>query len=253
MDSIFHTYDFGEVARSQMDRDGHVAFPGLLTEQAKEDLTTALSRIEAMRPTEKEGHEARRFSAEHDAYFESLIAHPQMLGMARSILGDDIRYDHCVSLTRLEGDRGTSWHAHEYGEENWDLNLGFVRIFFYVNGFEADDAGLTVVPGSHLFRDKDAGRGVETDEELRDQWIKEKTHPVTGEPLKIVGLSVPEGTVVAMWTHALHAVTPKKMADTRWTVVYAYRNPGLPSNARWITDAFERKPIAGAEGLMSLS
>jgi hypothetical protein len=35
-------------------------------------------------------------------------------------------------------------------------------------------------------------------------------------------------------------------------VVYAYRNPGAESRARWISEAFERNPPEGAEGLMGL-
>jgi len=54
-------------------------------------------------------------------------------------------------------------------------------------------------------------------------------------------------------THAAHAVTPRKeVIDTRWCVVYAYRNPGEPSAALWISDEFEHKAIVGAEGLMTL-
>jgi hypothetical protein len=34
--------------------------------------------------------------------------------------------------------------------------------------------------------------------------------------------------------------------------VYAYRNPGLPSNARWISEEYEKRRIPGAEGLLSL-
>ncbi len=80
-----------------------------------------------------------------------------------------------------------------------------------------------------------------------------KTHPETGEPLKVQTLSVPAGTVILMWTHAAHAVSSRKPdSDTRWTVVYAYRNPGKPSGARWISPEFEQKPIPGTEGLMSL-
>jgi hypothetical protein len=80
-----------------------------------------------------------------------------------------------------------------------------------------------------------------------------KRHPLTGEPLEIEYLAVPPGTVVLMWTHAAHAVRPRLPdSPTRWTVVYAYRNPGLPSHARWISDEFENAPPPGAEGLMSL-
>ena len=117
-----------------------------------------------------------RYAAEYDKYLASLIGHPQLLGLARRVLGAPIRFDHCVTLNRPGGNGGTSWHSHSYGEE--DPRLGFLRIFFYVNGFEIGDGGLKVVPGSHLFRDPEirwqpyeinpaiAGAGMEGDDYL---------------------------------------------------------------------------------------
>ena len=246
---IFHAYTFGEQARKTLDSDGHFVFPGLLTPEAREKLTNALSHIHDLARTPKEGHEPNRFSAEYDSYLESLIAHPQMIELARKVLGEEIRYDHCVSLNRPGGNRGIGWHSHGYSDD--DPSLGFVRIFFYVNGFEPDDGGLKAVPGSHLYRDSKIQ--ARTDEALQEGWLTGKMHPETGKPLDIEALSAPSGTVALMWTHAAHAVSARKPdSDTRWTVVYAYRNPGKPSGARWITPEFEQKPIPGAEGLMSL-
>ena len=246
---IFHDYTFGEQERKKLDSDGHFVFPGLLTSNAQEKLTDALSHIHKLSRTPKEGHEPNRFSAEYNSYLESLIAHPQMLELARKVLGEEIRYDHCVSLNRPGGNRGIGWHSHGYGDNN--PSLGFVRIFFYVNGFEPDDGGLKAVPGSHLYRDSKIQARM--DEDLRKGWLAGKTHPETGELLEIEALSAPPGTVALMWTHAAHAVSERKPdSNTRWCVVYAYRNPGEPSGARWITPEFEKKPIPGAEGLMSL-
>ena len=157
---IFHAYTFGEEERRTLDSDGHLVLPGLLVSDAQEKLTNALSHILELSRTSKEGHEPNRFSAEYDSYLESLIAHPQMLELARKVLGEDIRYDHCVSLNRPGGNGGIGWHSHGYADDN--PSLGFVRIFFYVNGFEPDDGGLKAVPGSHLYRDADPcpdGRG----------------------------------------------------------------------------------------------
>ncbi len=247
MDLLFHPYEFGEAERQRLDRDGHLALPGLLTGEARGRLTTALAAIEAVAP--EAAQQARHYSAEHNAYLASLIAHPQLLTLARQVLGPEIRYDHCVALNRPPGDRGISWHSHEYADDR--PALGFVRIFFYVNGFTADDGGLGVVPGSHLFRD--ARLKAASDEALTAGWMAGKRHPITGDPLAIEYLSVPAGTVILMWTHAAHAVSSRLPgSETRWTVVYAYRNPGAPSRARWISEAFERRPPAGAEGLMSL-
>ena len=147
------------------------------------------------------------------------------------------------------GNGGSAWHSHEYAED--DPSLGFLRVFFYVNGFQADDGGLKVVRGSHLHRD--AGIRAESDAELLSGWMADKVHPKTGMALAIEGLSVPRGTVVLMWTHAAHGVNGRKMeSDTRWCVVYAYRNPGRVSRARWLSEEFEKKRVVGAEGLMSL-
>ena len=245
---IFQSYEFSDEQRAEMDRVGHFVLPGILTPKACERLTESLSYIQSLVPNATEGHEPNRFSAEYDEFLESLIAHPQMLTLARQVLGDDIRYDHCVTLNRPGGNQGSGWHSHTYSDD--DPSLGFIRIFFYVNGFDVDDGGLKAVPGSHLYRDKFRFR---TEEEFQSGWMTDKKHMLTGEPLEIEDLSVPDGTVVLMWTHAAHAVSPRQPnSDTRWTVVYAYRNPGRASTARWISEGFERKPIDGAEGLMSL-
>ena len=246
---IFRPYDFGEKEKALLDKDGHFLLPGILTPDARERLTASLSHIQDLTPSAVEGHEPNRFAAEYDSYLECLIPHPQMLDLARRVLGNEIRFDHCVTLNRPGGNGGSHWHSHEYADD--DPSLGFVRIFFYVNGFEVGDGGLKAVPGSHHYRD--AKIRADSDEALKSEWMAGKTHPMAGEPLEIQELYVPAGTVILMWTHAAHAVSPRRAtSDTRWTVVYAYRNPGRPSLARWLTPEFEQKRIPGAEGLMSL-
>lgn len=246
--ALFRPYTFGDTEKDELDRDGHMALPGLLTDEACVQLTQALALIQAL-PQDDQEHLPNRHAAEFNSYLESLIGHPQLLELVRRVLGEEIRYDHCVALNRPGGNGGIHWHSHEYGED--DPRLGFVRVFFYVNGFEADDGGLKVVRGSHLYRDAEIR--AESNAELEVGWLAGKAHPVTGEALVIEGLSVPKGTVALMWTHAAHGVNPRKQgSETRWCVVYAYRNPGRASRARWISEGFEQKAIEGAEGLMSL-
>ena len=247
---IFRDVELGQPEREALDRDGHVAFPGLLAESARSRLARSLSYIDSIAKDGSPGHEPSRFAAEYDWYLESLIGHPQLLGMARAILGEEIRYDHCVTLNRAGGNRGISWHTHDYSAQ--DPTLGFIRIFFYVTGFAPDDGGLKVVPGSHLFREQLRGLN---DRELCTGWLDGRRHPMTGKPLRIRQLAVPPGTVIVMWTYALHAVTPRRPGSgvrQCVVVVYAYRNPGQPSRARWISADYERRRIRGAEGLLSL-
>ena len=113
--------------------------------------------------------------------------------------------------------------------------------FFYVNGFAADDGGLKVVPGSHLYRDAEIR--AESDAELAQGWMAGgRCMRIVVNRLAIEELSVPQGTVVLMWTHAAHGVNPRKEdSDTRWCVVYAYRNPGRESRARWISPSFKKE------------
>ncbi|MEZ4864608.1 MAG: phytanoyl-CoA dioxygenase family protein [Caldilineaceae bacterium] len=245
---LFKPYIFGQAEKAQMDHVGHFVLPGILTDTACANLVTSLQRIEELIKTGVKNPLPNHNAAEYDSYLESLIAHPQMLALARSVLGEEIRFDHCVTLNRPTGNQGLRWHSHEYADD--DPRLGFIRVFFYINGFERGDANLKVVPGSHLYRDRYLT--AQTDDELRAGWLTDKSHLHTGEPLRIEELEAPPATVVLMWTHAAHAVNPRRSTNTRWCVVYAYRNPGRASEARWITEAFERKAIPGAEGLMSL-
>lgn len=250
---LFTPYVLGPREKAELDERGHLVLPGILTADACGLLTEALQRIAVLQEPFGYGRTEQRtpgkFAAEHDDFLASLIAHPELLGLARSVLGESIRYDHCVALNRLADNPGLRWHTHEYADD--EPSLGFLRIFFYLNGFAADDGGLKAVPGSHLFRDSQIL--AQTDDELQQAWIEGKRHPLTGEPLRIERLSAPPATVILMWTHALHGVTPRKPSSpTRWTVVYAYRNPGRPSKARWISEEFERRQLPGTEGLMSL-
>lgn len=250
---LFSPYVLGPQEKAELDERGHLALPGILTPRACSQLTEALGRIAVLQEpfgyARTEQRTPGKYAAEHDPFLASLISHPQLLGLARTVLGEEIRYDHCVALNRLAANPGLRWHTHEYADDQ--PQLGFLRIFFYVNGFDADDGGLKVVPGSHLFRDSKIL--AESDEELQRTWVDGKVHPVTRAPLRIEGLSAPPASVILMWTHALHGVTPRKPnSPTRWTVVYAYRNPGRPSRARWISEEFERSHLPGSEGLMSL-
>jgi phytanoyl-CoA dioxygenase PhyH len=251
---LFGRVAFGAAEKAELDREGHLVLPELLTPEAREALVLALSHIQSLQlahgPERGEGDRTpNKYAAEHDGFLASLIANPQLLELARAVLGPNIRYDHCVALSRVSGHPGLRWHAHEYADD--EPRLGFLRIFFYVNGFGADDGGLKVVRGSHLFRD--SGVVAQTDAELEATWLAGKRHPISGEPLRVERLHAPPGSVILMWTHALHGVTPRSAdSDTRWTVVYAYRNPGRPSRARWLSEEFESSGPSGTEGLMGL-
>ena len=70
--------------------------------------------------------------------------------------------------------------------------------------------------------------------------------------MQIEELEAPQGSVALMWTHAAHGGSARLPGSgTRWTVVYAYRNPGAESAARWITPEFQAS-VDVEESLMTL-
>ena len=246
---IFKKYDFGQEERECFNRDGHIVLPALLLPDTCQLLAKSCEDNQTLLASRVEGKNPKHYSAEFDAYLERVIVHPQLLELARSVLGDDIRFDHCVTLNRRGGYPGSGWHSHSYADD--DPQLGLVRIFFYLNGFKEGDGALKVVPGSHLFRDSKIE--AETDEELENGWIAGKVHPLTGKPLQIEELSVPPGSVALLWTHGAHGVSPRQEdSGFRWAIVFGYRNPGQPCVSRWIRPEFEQKKFIGAEGLLSI-
>lgn len=100
------------------------------------------------------------------------------------------------NMTKDAGRGPMGYHSHNHADAHPDC--GFIRVFFYLNGFKRGDGNLKVVPGSHLFR-TNTGHGA-TDDDI-EAWAKDKIHPLTGEPLAIQQLECPPSSVVVMWTH----------------------------------------------------
>lgn len=180
---------------------------------------------------------AEYFPAGHVPFLMNVLTHPQMLQLQRLCLdSDNIYFDHNQLLTRPGGYPGNGWHCHPIGAGRDNCGIADLTDYrtqpntnltiCYPEGFEmGKDGGLKIVRGSHLFRDP-AGCHFTTDEDLEQQWLANRVHPVTGAPLKIERLSLPPGSIVCCLTHAAHAVEPKA-ADrkTRWCTLYCYKKP----------------------------
>ena len=92
----------------------------------------------------------------------------------------------------------------------------------FAEGFGAtNDAGLKIVPGSHLFRENgghgdlwNIGEAKETreldpskaDSVLRAGWLRGKRNTITGSPLEIERPSLPPGSMASILHHTLHGV-----------------------------------------------
>ena len=139
--------------------------------------------------------------------------------------GPEVRFDHNTLLSRRSF-IGQHWHSHNYVEDNYGrtaepggAKLRLVRSLVYPDGFGADnDGGLKVVPGAHLYRSRDLADSEPTapayeyncvpgeldDADFSGSWLKDKLHPITGEPLKIQRLELPPGSMVVVLHHSPH-------------------------------------------------
>ena len=141
---------------------------------------------------------------------------------------------------------GQHWHSHGYQGDNTGVTTTpggaqprVVRSLVYPLGFEQeDDGGLKVVRVAHLYRASvlaDGGYesngpsepGDADDDEFRRTWLKDKSHPLTGRPLKIEKLELPRGSIACVLGHVPHAVSPRPEGrGSRLCTLLAYRQPG---------------------------
>ena len=75
------------------------------------------------------------------------------------------------------------------------------------------------------------------DNELREGWMKDRTNPITGEPLEIWAGALPPGSMVSILCHTAHGVSPRVLRgdaerdgylhtdSTRWAALFSYRQP----------------------------
>lgn len=136
------------------------------------------------------------------------------------MLGPEVRYDHNTLLSRRSFP-GQHWHSHDYTENDagatttpGGAKLRLVRSLVYPDGFKQhNDGGLKVVPGAHLYRsqnlrdsealyDRGSDPGAEDDRRFEATWLAGKNHPITGEPLKIVHLELPPGSMAGKSCHS---------------------------------------------------
>jgi hypothetical protein len=77
---------------------------------------------------------------------------------------------------RKPGDGGIGWHSHGAKADAGlpvSARQGFIRVFFYFNGFAVDDGNLKAVPGSHLLADRhDPAPGAKDDADLAAKWLR---------------------------------------------------------------------------------
>ena len=169
----------------------------------------------------------------HNGYLMRCLFHPDLLSLHRSCLGtSEVFMDNTQLNNKAAPQSGGPWHCHGtglagsgcFGEICDDVGpctdpSAYMAqpcvnvMLIYPDGLAEEDGGaISIIRGSHLFRDVaacTAGSGVAGDQQLANGWMKGKLHPLTGAPLRTERLTLPRGSVVCCNTHAAHMVNPK--------------------------------------------
>jgi hypothetical protein len=210
------------------------------------------------------------FPLAYDAFILDIAtSHPQMMELFGKVLGERFLIDHVLMLNRIPGSRGRRWHGHPYRQGQHETedpaqggqvaSLGFlphqcVRTLCFPAGMSEHDGGgeFSVVPGAHLYRTPYLWdtRRTEYDEQFEAGWMRDKNHPVTGEPLRIERLDLPPGSMVSFVHHMPHHAGHRALdAETRWGLLMAYRTPDpTESSARTSTLASSQASRRWNEG-----
>jgi hypothetical protein len=162
--------------------------------------------------------------------------HPQTMEMFTKLFnGQRFCLDHAALLNRKQGGGpGRHWHAHRYGDGRYEehaedapgepnpeyLDRQCIRTLCYPEGAASIESGgyggeLGLIPGAHLFRCPYEASFSHSDDAMMQQWLEGKRHPQTGEPLSIVKLVVPAGSLISFHHHMPHWVGPRALGEHR--------------------------------------
>jgi hypothetical protein len=91
---------------------------------------------------------------------------------------------------------------------------------------------------SEIPYDRSGSPGEEDDKLFEQTWLAGKKHPITGEPLKIVHLELPPGSMAVCLAHMPHGVSPRpEGSGTRHCTLFSYREPDPEQKAPVTTNA----------------
>jgi hypothetical protein len=152
-------------------------------------------------------------------FTNTVLLHPQVAGVARSLLGDDFLvpaggHHHLFEKPHL----GQTWHSDGLSGSGYDVTE--LQCYYYPHAVEIEDGATMVLPGSHC-------RAV--DREAIAHY---------GDIMGQVSLTVPAGTVVMTRYGIWHKAGPKTNTRRRGMLKFSYHRQAAPRRD-WLIDSPE--------------
>jgi len=176
---------------------GYVGMPGLL----KEDIEDIINAFEEVWQTNGGGHAGKPHEGtarsciaqflDHHPRLCALLDDPRILGIAKSLCGDDFNYMGSDGNYYV-GDTG--WHS-----DGWHPQIRHIKIAFYLDPLTKDTGCLRVIPGSHRL-----GEGYTEELQANLRHSREKWD-LTGPEIPAIALETVPGDVL-VFNHNTKAV-----------------------------------------------
>jgi hypothetical protein len=193
----------------QLDREGHLALPGVLEPARQAALLAAVDRLRTridggeLAAEYGPGEEFYRDLPSHDETFVELMLDPLLLGSARAMLGPLVRLRGMTcrdNRPATGGNPGFGWHIHQRVACDplprwWSPPQG-LDCLLYLDGLDASSGAVAVLPGSH----RQPTRSVAWDQ--------------ADHPDQVV-LELPPGSVLLMHPNVYHRSLPARSAAAR--------------------------------------
>ncbi len=196
----------------QLELEGFVVVPNLLTSQEVEALRTELRKLQTSAATYSEAQQyVHNVQWLNCPSVLDLVALPSMLAFLDALFGDELICTGCSYARTEPGYPGMALHtdSQPYGSAIFGMQSSsptLVRVLYYLDDLTADCSPLQVVPYSHLCLHSDA-----------NPYKRYKSHPETSQ------ICCNAGSAIVINQKVFHAVGPNRSDRSREVCAIAYR------------------------------
>jgi ectoine hydroxylase-related dioxygenase (phytanoyl-CoA dioxygenase family) len=199
------------------DTFGYLSFPGLLADRCE----AIIEAFEAVWIEHGGGHNGKPHDGtrrscivqfvDQSEYFCTLLDDPRILGIARSLLGEDFNYTGSDG-NYYAGD--TSWHS-----DGWHPITRHIKLAFYLDDLTRDTGCLRVIPGSHKIEDSYAQSLQEQIGRSMELW------GIAGNEVPAIALETKPGDLVCFNHNTKHAAFGGGSRRRMFTINLCQRYP----------------------------
>ena len=235
--SLFRLSGPSEADVDSFYNDGYIAYPDVLTDEARENLIAEITEYQPVRQylarlDQNDGEPKSYFIRpwnERQTYSDRLIDDPFITSLLRSTIGNDYHFCHSAMSIAPRGTDALPYHQdHHHWKHSNPINLAerdkyYVQILYYPNGFTLGDRNLNVIPGSHLVAPTEAA--------TPDRMLTGEYDAEIGCPLKERRLSLPPGSMVYINARIFHAAEAKPLNSPQLFRIFAidiFKEAGPP-------------------------